>query len=178
MAREDSSSIETFAKGRPIIERKMKADGSIREYECTLVHARRGLVVVEFVMAKGGAIYGTPIEIPPGSVSHGFFWSRRPYNLYRMRDPGGAILAHRLDAVADVRFGDGFVSYRDLILDWWVTADDVLIEEDRDEYDAAIAAGTMSPADATAANGAARQVFSRYRHIIDEAAAIEAKVSG
>jgi predicted RNA-binding protein associated with RNAse of E/G family len=178
VAREDSASAGAPARGQPIFERKIKADGTTREYACTLLHRQRGLVVVEFVMAKGGAIYGTPIEVPPGSVSYGFFWARRPYNLYRMRDPAGAIIAHRFDAVAAVRFGDGFVSYRDLILDWWVTPEDVLIEEDRDEYDAAIAAGTMSPDDAEAANAAAQQVYSRYRHIIDEAAAIEARFLG
>jgi len=178
VAREDNASTEAFARGQTIIERKTKADGSTREYPCTLVSRQRGLVVVEFLMAKGGSIYGTPIEVPPGSVSYGFFWRRRPYNLYRMRDPAGAIIAHRFDAVADVRFGDSFVSYRDLILDWWITPDDVLIEEDRDEYEAAIAAGAMSSADAEAANTAAQQIYSRYRHIIDEAATIEERVLG
>ncbi len=178
MGGEHSASTEPIGRGQPIIERKVKADGSTREYACTLLCRRPGLVVVEFLMARGGAIYGTPIEVPPGSVSHGFFWDRRPYNLYRMRNPAGAIIAHRFDAVADVQFGDGLVAYRDLILDWWVTADDRLIEEDREEYDAAITAGAMSATDAEAANTAARQVFSRYRHIIDEAAAIERRVLG
>lgn len=178
LAREDNPSTEAFTSGTPIIERKEKADGSTREYACTLVNRQSGLVVVEFMMAKGGSIYGTPIEVPPGSVSHGFFWTRRPYNLYRMRDPSGAIIAHRFDAVSDVRFGEGFVSYRDLILDWWVTPDDVLIEEDREEYDAALESGAMSRVDAEAANRAARQIYSRYRHIIDEAAAIEERVRG
>lgn len=159
-----------------LVERKIKPDGTVREYACDVLHRGPGLVVVRFLMAKGGVIFGTPIEVPPGSVSHGYFWTRRAYNLYRMRDPAGEILAHRFDAVADVRIADGFVEYRDLVLDWWVTRDGAIIEEDRDEYDALVAAGGLSPADADAATGAARQVLSRYRHIIDDVAKLERRL--
>ena len=68
-----------------IMERKQKPDGTWREYACTLLHHEPGLVIVEFVMARGGAIFGAPIVIPPGSISHGYFWTRRPFDLYRMR---------------------------------------------------------------------------------------------
>lgn len=160
----------------PLVERKIKPDGTVREYACDVLHRGPGLVVVRFLMAKGGTIFGTPIEVPPGSVSHGYFWTRRPYNLYRMRDPEGDILAHRFDAVGDVRIADGFVEYRDLVLDWWVTRDGVILEEDRDEYDELLAAGKLSPADAAAAASAARQVLSRYRHIIDDVEKLERRL--
>lgn len=127
-------------------------------------------------MEKGGEIFGTPIAIPPGSVSHGYFWKRRPYNLYRMRGPDGAILAHRFDAVADVRLSDDVIEYRDLALDWWVTADDILIEEDREELDGLIAAGAISARDIARANDAARAIYSRCRHIIDDVAILERRL--
>ena len=68
---------------------------------------------------------------------------------------------------------DEGVDYRDLVLDWWAFPDDSLIEEDRDELEAAIEVGTISAADARLAEDAAYQVFSRYRHIIDEVVALE-----
>lgn len=125
-------------------------------------------------MVEPGSFH-IPIEVPPGTVSHGYFWTRRPYNVYRFRSPGGQLLGHRFDAVADVTFAEDEVRYRDLVLDWWSLADGALIEEDRDELDGLVAAGTFSAEDQAAALSAARQVFSRYRHIIDEVEALEAK---
>ena len=165
------------AIGRPYLERKKKADGSWREYRCSLLHLEPGLVIVRFVMERGGSIPGTPIMVTPGSVSDGYFWSRRPYNLYRMRRADGSIIAHRFDAVTDVVIGEAEVSYRDLVLDWWVLPDGLVLEEDRDEFDALRSAGGMTARDARRAEGAARQIWSRYRHIIDEAEDLEARLS-
>jgi predicted RNA-binding protein associated with RNAse of E/G family len=109
-------------------------------------------------------------------VSHGWFWVRKPYNLYRMRQPDGTLLAHRFDAVADVRLSAATIEYRDLVLDWWVMPDGTLIEEDRDELDALVAAGKLPATDVAAAEVAARAIFSRYRHIIDGVAAAERKL--
>ncbi|MEX0781714.1 MAG: DUF402 domain-containing protein [Dehalococcoidia bacterium] len=159
-----------------IVERKYKPDGSAREYACELVTRRPGLIVVRFAMPAGGEIFNAPITIPPGSISYGWFWARRPYNLYRMLAPDGALIAHRFDAVADVRLLAGAVEYRDLVLDWWVLPDDTILEEDRDELDTLAATGFLSPADVAAANRAAFEVLSRYRHIIDDVAALEGKL--
>ena len=163
------------AIGSPYFERKQKPDGSWREYRCTLLHREPALVIIRFLMEKGGTIHGTPIEVPPGSVSHGYFWKRRPYNLYRMRRGDGSIIAHRFDALTDVQIGETAVSYRDLILDWWTLPDGAIFEEDRDELRALQAFGGLPPGDLAIAEQAARQVWSRYRHIIDEAVELERK---
>lgn len=163
------------AIGAPYLERKQKPDGSWREYGCTLLYRDAGLVIVRFLMEKGGAIHGAPIEVPPGSVSHGYFWKRRPYNLYRMRRADGSLIAHRFDAVTDVQIGAGGVSYRDLILDWWSLPDGTIFEEDRGELEQLQASGELLPGDLAIAEEAARQVWSRYRHIIDEAVILERK---
>jgi predicted RNA-binding protein associated with RNAse of E/G family len=75
--------------------------------------------------------------------------------------------------VTDVRVTDDGVEYRDLLLDWWVLGDGTLTEEDRDEFDTAIADGSISGADIARAEDAARQIYSRYRHIIDEVEELE-----
>ncbi len=164
------------ATGHPVVERKLKPDGTVREYPCTLLHLEPGLAVVAFVMARGGTITGLPVVIPPGSISYGYFWKRRPYNLYRMKRADGSIIAHRFDAVADVSLGPEVVSYRDVILDWWILPGGEIIEEDRDEFDALVAAGKLPRADIERSRRAAQAVFSRYRHVIDEAEALEAKL--
>ena len=153
----------------PFRERKYKADGSAHDYKTELVYRDGRVVIVRFRMSGGTGAWGLPIEVPPGSISYGYFWARRPYNLYRMLSPEGRVLAHRFDAITDVRFNEGGLEYRDLELDWWVLPDGTLIEVDRDELEAALAAGQLSSRDGERADEAARQVFSRYRHIIDEA---------
>lgn len=165
-------------RGSPILERKRKADGTVREYRCTLEFRSPTVTIIRFVMTKGGTIVGLPVEVPPGSVSYGYFWPRRKYNLYRMKHADGTIIAHRFDAVADVRISDDAVDYRDLVLDWWALPDGTLIEEDRDELESLVAAGTISEVDAKRAGEAAKDVFSRYRHVIDEAEALERRWLG
>ena len=132
----------TSPRGTPWLERKRKPDGSERRYRCQLEHAAASLVVVSYVMRQGGAVFGTPIEIPPGSVSYGYFWRSRPYTVYRMR-AGDRVVAHRFDAVAGVRYREGEVAYRDLALDWWLTPGGELIEEDREEFEAAAGSGRL-----------------------------------
>jgi hypothetical protein len=170
----DTSAVQRADSGVfPFRERKRKLDGSVQEFDTELMHQDGRVTIVKFVMARGSGPPRLPVPIPPGSVSYGYFWPRRPYNLYRMLAPDGGLLGHRFDAVADVKTTPESVTYRDLLLDWWAHPDDTLIEEDRDEFDTAIAAGTISAADAARAVEAAYQVLSRYRHIIDEAVQLE-----
>lgn len=154
------------------MERKRKPDGSERRYRCALEHASPALVVVSYVMRQGGAVFGTPIDIPPGSVSYGYFWRARPYTVYRMRD-GDRIVAHRFDAVTGVRLREGEVSYRDLALDWWLTPAGELIEEDRDEFETLCADGAFSAADLAAADRAGRVIARAAARLLPELAAIE-----
>lgn len=173
MAKDTTAKADPDTGPFPFIERKRTFDGAIHQYETELLHRDGRVAIVRFVMTQGGGPPRLPIQVPPGSISLGYFWARRPYNLYRMIDPQGRVLAHRFDAVSDVKLTAGSVDYRDLILDWWAFPDDTLVEEDRDELEEAIRLGTIAPRDVERANEAARQIFSRYRHIIDEAVELE-----
>ena len=159
-----------------VIERKIKLDGTVREYVCELLHTEQNLVVVRYQVRGGAGASALPVMLPPGSTSDGYFWRNKPYNLYRFTGPDGAIVGHRFDAVTAVRFAAGLVEYRDLAVDWWALPDGTLLEEDRDELDALIAAGALSAADIAATREATRHVFSRYRHIIDGAATLERRI--
>lgn len=155
-----------------VIERKLKHDGTAREYSCELAWLDGRVAVVRFPLPQGGSAFGVPVRVPPGSVSWGFFWARRPYNLYRIVSPEGVVLAHRFDAVTDVRLGEDVISYRDLVLDWWALPEGALLEEDREEFEALVLAAELGAGDVARAREAARQVYSRYRHVIDEAEAL------
>ena len=157
----------------PFRERKKKVDGRIEDYETELVYRDGRVAIVRFEVTKGGGPPRLAVEVPPGSVSIGYFWARRPYSMYRWIGPDGNLLAHRFDAVGTVRISGGGVEYEDLVLDWWVLPDGTLLEEDREELDEAIARGVIAPAGVAKANEAARQIYSRYRHIIDEVEELE-----
>ncbi len=157
------------------IERKRKPDGSERRYRCALVHASPALVVLRFAMPEGGGAFATPVAIPPGAVSHGYFWRARPYTVYRM-SAGGRIVAHRFDAVAGVRFGEGEVAYRDLALDWWLTPAGELIEEDRAEFEALRADGAFSPAELRAVARAERAIARASGRLLPELARLERRL--
>ena len=176
MKAEHTPAVESGANTPTVIERKRKADGTIREYRCSLVHRGRGLMVVRYVFDGPAGTFNTPIEIPRRTVSDGWFWERQPYNLYRMHGPDGRLVAHRFDAVADVRLGDGIVEYRDLVLDWWALPDGTVIEEDRDEFEDLSTRGLLSEGDIAEANRAAQAVLGRYRHIIEEVERVERRL--
>ncbi len=161
-----------YPRGAPWIERKRKPDGSERRYRCTLEYASPALVVLRFVMREGGEAFDTPVAIPPGSISHGYFWRARPYTVYRMR-AGGRIIAHRFDAATGVRFREGEVAYDDLALDWWLTPAGALIEEDREEFEALCAVGAFSPARLRAAARAERAIARADARLLPELARLE-----
>ena len=171
----DSATPTTSPRGTPWVERKRKPDGSERRYPCALEYASPSLAVVSYVMRQGGEVFGTPIDIPRGSVSYGYFWRSRPYTVYRMR-AGDRVIAHRFDAVAGVRLREGEVSYRDLALDWWLTPAGELIEEDRDEFEALCDSGAFSPADVAAVSRAGRVIARAPTRLLPELAALERRL--
>ncbi len=157
-----------------ITERKIKANGSVHEYLCDLVYASDELLVIAYVMKRGGTLPGIGLTVLPGSVSYGYFWCDRPYNLYRMKRPDGSIIAHRIDAVTGVEWTTTVLEYRDVVLDWWLPASGGLVAEDEDELAEAIAAGLLSEADIAAAEAARLAVEGSWQGIIAEAEAFEA----
>lgn len=166
--------ISMALRGTPWVEFKRKPDGGERRYRCALEYASSSLVVVSYVMRQGGGVFGTPIDIPPGSVSYGYFWRFRPYTVYRMRD-NDRIVAHRFDAVTGVRLRTGEVSYRDLALDWWLTPGGELIEEDRDEFETLREKGAFSPSDLVAVARAERVISGSSVRLLSELSEIESR---
>jgi len=152
----------------------VKPDGSAHEYALAPVARFRHLVVGRFALPMGApAGPRIPFGLPPGSCSDGYFWSRRPYLVYRFRGPDGAAIGHRADAVANVRLGRTTVTYRDLALDWWMLPGGEVLEEDRDELEQLVASGRLSPTDAARAERARRAIVGRWAEIAAEIAAIE-----
>lgn len=151
-----------------VTEVKRHLKGGEHRFDCELVLRRPQVVVVRFDHWAGRS-YG-PLAIPRGSVTHGFFWPRRSYSLYRMSGPGGRPIADRYDVLEDVRVTDSEVSYRDLLLDIWVAPDGTVTVEDEDEVLDYARRGLLSSAQ-VARIERTRELLSRsHRRIAREAA--------
>jgi len=157
-----------------VIERKVGHDGRVREYRCAWEYRSSRLAIIRYDIARGGVLADGVVTIPAGSRSYGYFWKGRRYGCYRFIGPeNSGVVAHRFDALTRAAWTEDVLEYHDLLLDWWVTDDDVLLEEDRDEFEAAMESGEIGADDAKRALGAARDISSRYRHIIDDIAVLE-----
>lgn len=163
----DTARIQRFEPGRTAIERKRKPDGQEHVFQCDYLANGPGFALVRFELTRPGA-FATPVPIPVGTSSYGYFWQNRPFNAYRFVDRTGHVVAHRFDAVDNVRITARDIRFDDLVLDWWVLPGNVLLEEDRDEFDELLASGSLPPGAAERVDEATRLIHSRYRHIIDE----------
>jgi hypothetical protein len=147
-------------------EVKRRLDGSEDRFECELVHRAERVVVVSFRLP---AAVG---DIPKGSTTIGWFWTRRPYNLYRFLGKDDDVLLHRFDVVDEVRIGDHGVEYLDLIVDVLVSPTGDVTIEDEDELKAAAKRGRVDAGRVDAIERALTTVTRDWRRIVREALAV------
>ena len=152
-----------------ILEVKRFPDGRWEEYRCQALLVEPQRAVVRFVSQgprpwRGGSI-------PAGSTTYGFFWRRRPYNLYHMLSPDGTLLAHRFDVVTEVRIDRERIEYLDLGLDVLVLPQRRVLVEDEDEVAAYAAQGLLS-AEQLALIGQTRLLLQTYHSRIIKAARV------
>jgi hypothetical protein len=168
----DTLPVQRFPPGTMVREVKVRLDGSEVAFDCELLGLSPNVAVVLFRI-PGGSSFHTPVHFPPGSLSYGYFWKRRPYNAYRIIGPDGSVIAHRFDAVTDVSLSPGEIRYRDLVLDWWILPGRELLEEDRDEFLEAIEAGLIAPPWVREAEAAGRTIRSQSRRLVREMEGLE-----
>jgi hypothetical protein len=153
-----------------ITEVKHHLEGDPHRFECELILRRRHVAVVRFDHWRGRSAGG--FRFPRGSVTHGFFWTRRRYSLYRMRGPDRRLIADRYDIVEDVRISEREVSYLDLLLDIWVGPDGTVQIEDEDEVLDYRHRGLLSAAQRGLVDDTKALVLRRHDAIIREAEAL------
>lgn len=114
--------------------------------------------------------------VPAGSRSYGFFWRRRPYQLYRMLGPDGRLIVYRFDVVDDMRLGEDEISYTDLLLDVCVDPQGDLLVEDENEVADYTRRGLLSRAQRERIERTRALLLRRHRAIAREAARLLARV--
>jgi predicted RNA-binding protein associated with RNAse of E/G family len=150
----------------PILETKESLDGGSETFECTALHISRSLAMVRFDHPAERWVEG--FFLPAGSYTIGFFWAHRSYNCYRFSGPDRRVIAYRFDVVDRVRICPDHVTYRDLLLDLWVSPAGAITIEDDDDVAAAVAAGSLDASQLTAIERTRALVMRQHRRIIAE----------
>lgn len=103
-------------------ELKTRYDGSVAEYECRFVRQRDHELVLLYEIPQSFQmeLAGESLQIPAGTLTVAYYWTERPYNVYHWRTADGIYLGSYFNIVKDTAFGDGTVSYTDMIVDLMV----------------------------------------------------------
>lgn len=108
-----------------ITERKVRHNGTIAEYTCRVVDRNERQLVLLYEIPQNFSIEvnNRVIHIPAGTVTVGFYWEDRPYNVYHWRTKDGKYLGSYFNIVKNTSITEGLVTYVDLIVDVMVLPD-------------------------------------------------------
>ncbi|MDP9341326.1 MAG: DUF402 domain-containing protein [Actinomycetota bacterium] len=154
------------AKAAKVQEVKRHLDGRVQTFDCEPVHVAEDRAVVRFQLPTRVG------DWPRGTMTLGFFWENRSYNLYRFLSPDGDLLGHRLDVVAEVSVEPDRIEYLDLIVDVVVSATGDVHVEDEDEAKEAASKGLLEPAHLEAIESALGTILRDPRRIFRDADAL------
>ncbi len=123
-----------LSKGRPVIERKTRFDGSVQEFACQALlmePARRA--VIRYDLDRDWHVGG--MVFPKGGYTAGHFWIDRPYNVYHWLH-AGKTLGYYFNVGLIDEITETTVAWRDLIIDVLVKPDGAIDILDEDEVPA------------------------------------------
>jgi predicted RNA-binding protein associated with RNAse of E/G family len=99
-----------------ILEIKRTLDGREKRFDCRLIAGDGGHAVVLFVAPAAMLVHG--VDLPKGTVTFGYFWSDRLYNVYHWLDPRrGTTIGFYFNLADRTLIGDGRLEWRDLTVD-------------------------------------------------------------
>jgi len=116
----------------PILERKRKLSGQVKEFNCRVLHRQGPHLIVLFIARGAMNVHG--VELAAGTATFGHFWSDRPYNVYHwLRPEDGRTLGTYVNLSADTEISDERLQWQDLIVDVLVSVDGRPTVLDEDE---------------------------------------------
>ncbi len=126
----------------PILEIKRRLDGSRVEFSCQgcLVKPGRHAAVL-YTLDRDWHFPQVGLTVPAGSISSGFFWEGKPFNLYHWMTPEGETIGDYFNLAAETVITDSTIEWLDLVLDFCIVAGSEGIWLDEDEMGADTNAG-------------------------------------
>jgi hypothetical protein len=98
-----------------LVETKLTLDGRTKVFRCRALDRTAGAAVVLFVADRAYRV--ADLDLPAGTVTFGYFWADRPYNVYHWMRSDGGTLAHYFNLASDTRLEEGRLTWRDLTVD-------------------------------------------------------------
>ena len=133
--------------GQTIIEVKHTLAGIRKEFPCTLYDLRADEAVVLYESSRDYEIAG--LLLPRGTLSFGYFWPARPYNVYHWLTPDGHTLGLYCNISDRTRISAAHICWRDLAVDVLVTPDGRCRALDEDELPRGLDAGLRQRVEGT-----------------------------
>lgn len=131
-----------------MIERKIRYDGTTADFDCRVVRMKKDSAVLRYIIPERVSVgsVSSSVDLPAGSITFAYYWSKRPYNVYIWRDRRGVWLGAYFNIVRNTRITSTMISYEDLIIDLLVSSDGrarVCDEEELPETLATFEKGTV-----------------------------------
>lgn len=147
-------------EGVTFVEVKVRPDGTQQAFRCELVARSTNGVVLRYVTQTPWRV--DDLELRPGTVTYGYFWADRPYNVYHWVTPDGRTLGTYVNLSGAVRIERDRLTWLDL-------AGDVLVRPGRapqvlDEEELLL---LPEPVRARA-QAALEHVLAHWREIVEE----------
>ncbi|SRR6266478_6059878 len=120
----------------PVLEIKRTLSGREKRFSCRLLHGDPDghRAVLLFVSQEPMHVHG--IDLPPGTVTFGYFWRDRPYNAYHWLDTRGDTIGVYFNLSDSTRISADVLTWRDLTVDILATPAGRLEVLDEDELPA------------------------------------------
>lgn len=158
------------------VEIKRRLRGGEKVFAVEPLRREPGFVLVRFVSDRPMKLDGQLIA--SGSVTLGYFWESRPYNVYRLADPHGKLIAHRFDILKDVRIDEQRVVWTDLLVDAWVWPDGRVEWKDEEQLADYRARGWMTGEDEAHVRASQANLTDSLDSVLAEVEAMAAARTG
>jgi hypothetical protein len=113
-----------------------------QRFLCDLALREPGHIVLVYHASSAGRI--ADIDIPPGSTTIAHYWQDGGYVLWRMFAADCTLIGSLFHICANTDIQETSVSYDDLIVDIWITPQNIARILDEDELADAIKAGIIT----------------------------------
>lgn len=125
-----------------ITEIKSTLDGKQHTFDCELVHHETGEAVIAYRMPRDLML--EDIALRKGTLSLGYFWERRPYNVYHWIDDALDTVALYFNIADNTRIGSREIEWRDLSVDVLINPAGECRVLDEDELPVDLDAGLLA----------------------------------
>jgi hypothetical protein len=114
-------------------EKKSTLSGRVYWFKCELVHLTPGFGVLRYVLDLNYDV--SSVRLRPGDITHAFYWTDRPYTLYKwhLERNAGAEKIYYFNIADRISLQPDEFAWRDLMVDILVGADGQVRVLDEDE---------------------------------------------